>query len=151
VCADSVGKTLTIIDGCDETQRSGEAAMAYEVLPGTRPNQFFVRFYGELTGEDLDLSTQALGLDRGQQVYVLCDITELIAGLPDNFMVHAQRSYFVHENMKHAAMISHSWLLNNVAKMFAKLTRRQDRLSIHLSREAAMEHLTKVMNQAGVS
>jgi hypothetical protein len=125
--------------------------MAYKVSPGELPNLYVIRFYDELTGEDLDHATQDLGLDSGNQVYVLCDITALIPGLPENFMEYANRSYFMHKNMLHAAMISHSWLLNNVAKMAAKLTRRQDRMSIHVSREAALAHIAKIMNQAAVS
>jgi len=124
--------------------------MAYEVTHGELPNLYVIRFYDELVGEDLDRATQALGLDSGNQVYVLCDITGLNPGLPENFIEYAQRSYFMHKNMLHGAMISQSWLLNSVAKMFAKLTRRQDRLSIHMSRAAAMAHLEKIMNQATV-
>jgi hypothetical protein len=117
--------------------------MAHEIQPGPQPNIVVMRLYGELTKADL-LVDEELGLNKGQNILVLVDASEMDVGLPAGFMDGNRESFFMNTNLRHVALYSTSWLLNSVAKMLGKLTRQRDKLSVHDTREAALSHLTKL-------
>jgi hypothetical protein len=89
-----------------------------------------------------------LGLNDGRHVYVLIDTRALTLSIPDNFLEGARNSYFTHENLKHAAVLTSSGLVSTLVKMVAKLTRNKEKLSIHTSYEEAMTYLEKLIAHA---
>jgi hypothetical protein len=114
--------------------------MAHEILPGPTANILLMRLYGELTKDDL-LCDDELHLNEGQPMYVLVDASDMDIGLPAGFMDGKRESFFLNPNLQHVALYTTSWLLNSAAKMLGKITRQRDKLSVHDSREAALEHL----------
>jgi hypothetical protein len=122
--------------------------MSHEVSPGPHPNVIIVRFFGDITGDDVELSTQKV-LASGRDIYMLCDIVDTIPGLPENFLERARHSYLFHPNFKHGALISNSRILTGLAKMLGKLTGEKNKLSFHGSYDAALAHLKSVMQKAG--
>ncbi len=114
--------------------------MAHEIEAGPEPNIRLMRLKGELLRSDL-LCDDELGLNTGDPVFVLVDASEMDIGLPAGFMDGKRESFFMNPNLQHVALYSTSWLLNSAAKMLGKLTRQRDKLSVHDTREAALEHL----------
>jgi hypothetical protein len=114
--------------------------MAHEILPGPTENILLMRLYGELTKADL-LCDDELHLNEGKLMYVLVDASDMDIGLPAGFMDGKRESFFLNPNLQHVALYTTSWLLNSAAKMLSKITRQREKLSVHDSREAALEHL----------
>ena len=114
--------------------------MAHEIEAGPESNIRLMRLQGELLKADL-LCDDELGLNTGDPVFVLVDASEMDIGLPAGFMDGKRESFFMNPNLQHVALYSTSWLLNSAAKMMGKLTRQRDKLSVHDTREAALEHL----------
>ncbi|MBZ0288539.1 MAG: hypothetical protein K8I30_13060 [Anaerolineae bacterium] len=114
--------------------------MAHEIQAGPESNIRLMRLIGELLREDL-MCDDELGLNSGERMYVLVDASEMDIGLPAGFMDGKRESFFMNPNLAHVAVYSTSWLLNSAAKMLGKLTRQRDKLSVHDTREAALEHL----------
>jgi hypothetical protein len=121
--------------------------MSHEISPGPHPNVICVRFFGVITGEDMELSTRIV-LASGRDVYMLCDVNDTIPGLPENFLERARNSYLFHPSFRHGAVISTSRILTGLAKMLGKLTGDKNKLSFHTSYDAALSHLQTVMEQA---
>jgi hypothetical protein len=114
--------------------------MAHEVLPRPLPDIAILRIYGELTHDDMTCDEE-LGINDGRRFYLLIDTNEMQVGLPDQFMDGAKRSWFMHANLIHMSMAMDSMMLRMVAKMVSKVTRRQDKMSLYTTREAALNHL----------
>jgi len=114
--------------------------MAHEIQPGPQPNIVLMRLYGELTKADL-LCDEELGLNTGKNMLVLVDASEMDIGLPAGFMDGKRESFFMNPNLQHVALYTTSWLLNSAAKMLGKLTRQREKLSVHDTHEAALNHL----------
>jgi hypothetical protein len=64
--------------------------------------------------------------------------------LPEKFLNGARHSWFVNPNMRHVAVCCNSSMLRAIAQLVAKLTDRQDRLSMHSSYQAALDYLLKL-------
>lgn len=114
--------------------------MAHEIEAGPQPNIVVMRLIGELAKDDL-LCDDELGLNGDRAMLVLVDASEMDIGLPAGFMDGNRESFFMNPNLQHVALYSTSWLLTSVAKMLGKLTRQRDKISVHDSREAALQHL----------
>lgn len=114
--------------------------MAHEIQPGPESNIVLLRLYGELTKADL-LCDDELGLNEGKPMLILVDASDMDIGLPAGFMDGKRESFFLNPNAQHVALYTTSWLLNSAAKMLGKITRQREKLSVHDSREAALEHL----------
>ena len=121
--------------------------MTHVIESGPEPNIRLMRLQGELLKADL-LCDDELGLNTGTPVFVLVDASEMDIGLPAGFMDGKRESFFMNPNLQHVALYSTSWLLNSAAKMMGKLTRQRDKLSVHDTREAAMEHLKNMATQS---
>jgi hypothetical protein len=124
-----------------------EDVMAHTILSGPQPNIVIMELQGELTWEDMT-ADEALGLDRGQPLYVMLDASRVSVALPENFLDGAKHSYFTNPNMAHMALYVESDLLRTIATMVAKITRRREKISLHSSQEAAIAHLQKLAKQA---
>ncbi|MGB1289252.1 MAG: hypothetical protein ACPG7F_22140, partial [Aggregatilineales bacterium] len=85
-----------------------------------------------------------IGLNEGQK-YVMLDMSEMNIGLPERFIEAAQQSFFTHDNLLHTVLYVDSGMLRSISVMIAKLTRRQNRLTLHKSREEALEHLHEIV------
>jgi len=120
--------------------------MAHEIQPGPQPNIVLMRLYGELTKEDL-LCDQELGLNDGKPMFVLVDVSEMDIGLPASFMDGKRESFFMNPNLQHVSLYTTSWLLSSAARMLGKLTRQRDKLSVHDTREAALNHLMRLVSK----
>lgn len=118
--------------------------MAYEILPSPHPNIICLRLYGDVAAEDMTLNAE-IGLDKGKPIYVLVDASELSLALPANYLDTARHSFFTNPNMAHMAVYTGSTMLDAIGNMIAKLTRKRDKLSLHKSREEAIEHLLKLV------
>lgn len=114
--------------------------MSYEILPGPRPNIVVHKIIGDLT-YDAMTADEGLGLNKGVPMYVLLDLGELNVGLPEGFLDGAKKSYFTNDNLAHMSIYVRSAAIRLIANMVAKVTRRQGKLSLHESYEAAMQHL----------
>jgi hypothetical protein len=121
--------------------------MGHELIPGPRPEIMIIRAMGDVEYDDMVISDE-LGLNKGRQVYVLIDTRELSLSMPENFIEGARNSYYTHENLKHAAVLTSSVLVSTLVKMVAKLTRNKDKLSIHTDYDAAIAHLERLVAQA---
>ncbi len=117
--------------------------MPHEVTPGPLPNIVLVRVYGHASAQDISLSAEELGLDQGRK-YVLMDASEMSLSMPDGAINAARNSYLTHENLAHVSLVTASRLFDMLANMVAKLTGRKNQISIHPSRQAAMDHLVKL-------
>lgn len=124
--------------------------MAHEIQAGPEPNIRLMRLIGELLKEDL-LCDDELGLNDGHSMFVLVDASDMDIGLPAGFMDGKRESFFLNPNLQHVALYSTSWLLNSAAKMLGKLTRQRDKLSVHETREAALEHLKNLVSESNKS
>ncbi|MEO8608281.1 MAG: hypothetical protein ABI690_10385 [Chloroflexota bacterium] len=124
--------------------------MAHEIEAGPKPNIRLMHLRGELLKEDL-LCDDELGLNAGTPVFVLVDASEMDIGLPAGFMDGKRESFFMNPNLQHVALYSTSWLLNSAAKMLGKLTRQRDKLSVHDSRESALEYLENLAAESKTS
>jgi hypothetical protein len=120
--------------------------MAHEIEAGPESNIRLMRLQGELLKADL-LCDDELDLNSGTPIFVLVDASEMDIGLPAGFMDGKRESFFMNPNLQHVALYSTSWLLNSAAKMLGKLTRQRDKLSVHDTREAALEHLKNLAAQ----
>jgi hypothetical protein len=105
-----------------------------------------MRLHGELTKDDL-LCDNELDLNEGQAMFVLVDVSEMDIGLPAGFMDGKRESFFMNPNLHHVSLYTTSWLLSSAAKMLGKLTRQRDKLSVHDTREAAMNHLLTLVDK----
>lgn len=121
--------------------------MSYEILPGPHPDIRIMKIVDDLTYEAMT-ADEELGLNQGQPRWVLLDVAEMNAGLPDDFLSGARRSYFVNPNLAHLALHIRSGVLRTIAGMVAKLTRRKDKLSLHDSYDKAMTHLLKLIEES---
>lgn len=117
--------------------------MAHVIETGPEANIRLLHLQGELLKEDL-LCDDELGLNSGEPMYVLVDASEMDIGLPAGFMDGKRESFFMNPNLRHVAVYSTSWLLSSAAKMLGKLTRQREKLSVHDTREAAIEHLVQL-------
>ncbi|MEP7286151.1 MAG: hypothetical protein ABI947_10330 [Chloroflexota bacterium] len=117
-----------------------------EILPGPYPSIVIHRIHGELS-YDAMTADDALGLNRGIH-FVLLDASDINLALPEDFLSGARHSYFTNPNLRHMALYTQSNMLGTIGKMVAKLTRRQDRLSVHTDFDVAMSHLVNLYNQA---
>ncbi|MBZ0282048.1 MAG: hypothetical protein K8L97_15015 [Anaerolineae bacterium] len=118
--------------------------MAHEIMPSPHPNIVCLRLYGDVAAEDMVLNTE-IGLDKGEPIYVLVDASELSLALPANYLDTARNSFFINPNMAHLSVYTGSTMLDAIGNMIAKLTRRRDRLSLHKSRDEALNHLLKMV------
>jgi hypothetical protein len=125
-----------------------EEHMPYEIEPGPIPNIVNLRLYGNITLEDMKLDEQ-LGLNNGTPMYLLMDASEMSLRLPKSFMNGATQSFFINRNLQHMALYTGSNTLDLLATAIANLTGRRDKLSIHKTREQALNHLLGLMGQAG--
>lgn len=123
--------------------------MPHVITQGPHPNIMVIDISGELAFEDM-MAVEELGLDKGSAIYVLLDGSKMTVGLPEKFLENAQKSFFVHPNLGHMALFLESKMLRTIAVMVAKLTRRQTKLTLHDSREAAMAHLLELVKKAGL-
>lgn len=120
--------------------------MPHEILPSPHPKIFCVRLYGDVTAEDMKLNAE-IGLDKDEPVYVLVDASELSLVLPANYIDTARHSFFLDSHLAHMAVFTGSAMLDGIGNMIAKLTRRRDRLSLHKSREEALNYLLKLVKE----
>lgn len=118
--------------------------MAYEIQPSSHPQIACVRLYGDLQPEDMLLNAE-IGLDKGTPMFILVDASELGVALTPNYIDTARKSFFTNPNLAHMAVYTGSPMLDAIGNMIAKLTRRRDRLSLHKSREEALDHLMKLI------
>lgn len=121
--------------------------MAHKISTGPHPDIVIMDLIGELEYGDMT-ADEGLGLNKGRPLYVMLDASKISVALPDGFIDGARHSYFVNPNMAHMALYVESGMLRTIGTMVAKLTRRQDKLSVHESREKAMAHLQKLMKQS---
>jgi hypothetical protein len=119
--------------------------MAHEIIVGPHPNIVVIRLYNGLSYEDMT-ADEVLGLNK-RPMWVLLDASQMEVNLPENFLNGARASYFVNDNMQHMALYVQSTWLRTIGAMVAKLTRRQDKLSVHDSYDAAMAHLLKLVKE----
>ncbi len=118
--------------------------MAHEILPSPHPRIVCLRLYGDPEAADMLLETE-IGLDKGEPVYVLVDASDLSLSLPPNYLDTARKSFFTHPNLEHMAVFTGSTMLDAIGNMIAKLTRRREQLSLHKSREDALNHLLSLV------
>jgi hypothetical protein len=114
--------------------------MPHEISPGPKPNILIFRVTGELNYHDMTCDEE-LGLNQGRPLYVLMDGSKMQVGLPENFLEGAKNSFFINPNLVHMALYLESQLLRTIANMVAKVTRRREKLSLHPSFDAAIQHL----------
>jgi hypothetical protein len=114
--------------------------MAHQITPGPNANIKICTITESLNHDDMTCEAD-LGLNDGMPLYVLLDVSQMDVGLPPNFLDGAKHSFFLHPNLIHMAMYTKSSLLTTVGKMVAKLTHRQEKLSIFTSYEDAINHL----------
>jgi hypothetical protein len=114
--------------------------MSHEILPGPKPNIVIHKIIGDLTYEAMT-ADEALGLNKGVPTYILLDLGDLNVGLPEGFLDGAKKSYFTNDNLVHMSIYVKSAAIRLIANMVAKITRRQGKLSLHESYDAAMQHL----------
>jgi hypothetical protein len=120
--------------------------MAHEVKAGSLPGIVIQKILDPYNIKDMT-AVESLGLDKGKR-WILLDVSEMSIGLPENFLEGARNSYFLHENMMHMALYTKSDLLATIGRMVAKLTHRQDKLSVHQSFEAAETHLVALIHKS---
>jgi hypothetical protein len=123
--------------------------MAYEILPGPHPDIRVMKVMDDLTYEAMT-ADEELGLNQGRPMWVLLDVSQMNAGLPEDFLSGARHSYFVNPNLAHLSLYIKSSILRTIATMVAKVTRRKDKLSLHDSYDKAMNHLVMLMEQSKV-
>lgn len=114
--------------------------MAHHITVGPRPNIKICTITESLNHDDMTCEDD-LGLNEGTPLYVLLDVSAMNLGLPEQFLDGAKHSFFIHPNLVHMAMYTDSNLLTHIGNMVAKLTQRQEKLSIHSSYDAALKHL----------
>ncbi len=117
--------------------------MPHEVMPGPLPNIIHVRMYGQVSAQDISLSAEELGPDTGNK-YILIDASEMSLALPDGFVNAARNGYLASAELAHVSVVTSSRLVDTLANMIARLTRRKNQMSIHPSVQAAMDHLVKL-------
>lgn len=113
--------------------------MAHTISKGPRPDIVIMDIVENVEFEDMT-ATEALGLNN-RQLYVMLDISNMSIGLPENFLEGAKNSYFIHDNLIHLSIHVRSHPLRLIANMVAKITNNPGKLSLHESREAALQHL----------
>lgn len=122
--------------------------MAHTVEKTEHDNLVILHIQGDLEKPDL-LCDEELGLNRGVPMYILVDVSEMDIGLPGNFMEGERQSFAVNPNARHIAVYSKSTLLNVAARMVAKLTRQQEKISIHPQYDDALKHLLSLTLKSG--
>lgn len=119
--------------------------MAHEFLPSPDPRIVLIRMFGELEEADLKRET-SLGLDEDNQVYILLDASDMVVNLPPHFLEHIRFSPLLHQNLLHIAVYTRSATCSALVRVVGRLTGRGYKLSTHTSREAALNHLLKLVN-----
>jgi hypothetical protein len=120
--------------------------MVHTISAGPFPNIKIMQIVDSVTYEAM-AAVDELGLNQGQPMYILLDISQMTTSLPDDFLGGARNSFFIHPNMAHTAMFTQSTALATLAKMISKLTRRKDKLTIHGSYQDALNHLLALSKQ----
>jgi hypothetical protein len=120
--------------------------MSHEILPSPQPDITVMRIFSDLTNEAME-ADEEMGLNAGRPVWVLLDVANMNVGLPDDFLTGVRRSFFINPNLMHLSIYVKSSILRNVALMVAKITRRQDKLSLHDTYDKALAHLYKLIEQ----
>jgi hypothetical protein len=121
--------------------------MVHTITAGPEPNIKIMRIVGDVTYETM-AAVDELGLNEGQPIYILLDISKMSTSLPEDFLDGARNSFFIHPNMAHTAMYTQSTALGTIARMIAKLTRRKDKLTLHATYQEALNHLVALSQQA---
>ena len=114
--------------------------MAYEILPRPHPSIALVHMFSEIEEEDFRLG-DALELDKGNPVYLLVDTTGTAITLPPNFMENVRSSALFDDNLAHVAVFTRSATVCAVVRVMCRLTGQTHKVSLHDSREAALNHL----------
>ncbi len=118
--------------------------MPHTMIPGPMPNMLIVKIQGEMNVDDL---LPDLHLHEGPK-YVLFDLTQAAASVPENFWDAARNTPLKHPNFIHGAIVIQSQLLKNLAVVVAKLTRVRDKVSFFETYEEGYNHLLKLVQQA---
>lgn len=113
--------------------------MAHTITQGPRPDIVIMDIVENVEHDDM-IASEQLGLNQGKR-YVMLDLSNMSIALPENFLEGAKNSYFVHDNLVHLSIHVQSHTLRMIANMVAKLTRNPGKLSLHDSREKAIQHL----------
>jgi hypothetical protein len=124
----------------------GVILMGYEILPSPHPDISILRIANDLTNEDMTTDEQ-LGLNQGRPRWILLDAADMNVGLPDDFLTGVRKSFFVNPNLVHLSIYIKSSILRSVALMVAKITRRQDKLTLHSTYDEALAYLMKLVEQ----
>jgi hypothetical protein len=124
--------------------------MPYEIQSTSHPRIVHLRYYGNITQEDMGID-EALGLNNDKLMYILLDASEMSLRLPKNFINGAAESFFINKNLKHMALYTGSGTLDVLATTIATITQRRDKLSIHKSREQALKYLLDQIGAASVA
>src|SRR5262245_39377892 len=119
--------------------------MPHEIAHGPQANILYMRIWGELLHEDM-LCDDELGLNDSQK-FIFLDVSEMENGLPTDFLDGARNSFFINPNMMHLAIYTDSAMLDIIAKMVSKVTRRQDKMSLHKSPQAARDYIWDMAQQ----
>jgi hypothetical protein len=118
--------------------------MVHKVSAGPNRHIKILEISGRLTDEDM--VAQDLDLDK-QPSFIPLDVSQMSTALPDNFLEGVRNSFFVHSNMMHLALYTNSNLLDSVARMVAKLTRRKEKMTIYSGYQAALNHLLELTKE----
>lgn len=121
--------------------------MPYEIQPGPHANIVCLSYSGKISKEDMHID-DLLGLSK--PMYILMDASNMSVKLPKGFLNNAASSFFINENLRHMALYTGSNTLDLLAQTIANLTQRRDKLSIHKSREEALNYLLNQIDTIGV-
>jgi hypothetical protein len=112
--------------------------MPCSVTQGSHPDFYILTYTGQLQTKDLQVDDD-VHLNEGRKIYLLVDISRMEHRLPDRYVEHIMKCFLVHPNLRFLAGFVSSMPLRVVSNMVVKLTRQQNKVSLHDSYEGAYE------------
>lgn len=111
--------------------------MAHTILERPHPHVVCARVYGALELDDM-IASPDYGLGEGIPIWLVCDMTDLKAGVPAGFIEGAKHSLYVHPNLQHLGLYLPNAAMQLVTRMVVRLT-GINRLTMYESYAAARD------------
>lgn len=97
--------------------------MSYEILDRPHPNIVCLRVYDSMEVDDM-LIDDELGLNDDKPMWLVIDASDVGMELPSDFLNTAAHSFYVHHNLQFVSLYLTNRVLENIARMVNKITRR---------------------------